>query len=494
MPSEAAPVIQGDVYSRKVGFIYIFNLIVGAGALTLPKAFAEAGILGGLGILAVLGFVSYITASFMIESMAAANALKKIEAREPSESTVLLEGERKQDQSVDSAMTDEYLYEITERTEMAYMADNFFSPAGIKLFYICIISYLYGDLAIYAVAVPKSLVGAVCPTEGLCLGLFSSSTAYYVFLTAFALLIGPFCYFPVSKTKYLQLLTTCMRYAAMSIMIVIGCTLLVLTYNDCAKSVLVSYYANNAPLIAAGIIEGKGISLDQARLLDAGGAATLFGGAIYSFVCHHSLPGMVTPIENKKDFGEVIGLDYVMVYSLYSILCLTATFTFGDYHNISDIYTLDFKDVTFLFIGKFLALFPVVTLSSSFPIIAVTTANNLRTLFTGGEHKQFSWFVDRIVFPSVTIFPPIVLAYCTENVEMLVSITGSYCGLGIVFVIPVFIVLAARKRLSQILGNYNNHHRSFFASDKWCFAILVFCMISVLAITYKHLIQPKHKL
>ena len=38
------------------------------------------------------------------------------------------------------------------------MAKMFFNKAGIFLFYLCIIVYLYGDLAIYAAAVPKNIV------------------------------------------------------------------------------------------------------------------------------------------------------------------------------------------------------------------------------------------------------------------------------------------------------------------------------------------------
>ena len=44
----------------QVGLIYIFNLIVGTGALTMPKAFAEAGWLVsviGVGALAFMRFV-----------------------------------------------------------------------------------------------------------------------------------------------------------------------------------------------------------------------------------------------------------------------------------------------------------------------------------------------------------------------------------------------------------------------------------------------------
>jgi hypothetical protein len=38
---------EGASYSNAIGAVYIFNLIVGAGALSLPNAFAQAGFLSG---------------------------------------------------------------------------------------------------------------------------------------------------------------------------------------------------------------------------------------------------------------------------------------------------------------------------------------------------------------------------------------------------------------------------------------------------------------
>lgn len=38
---------EGASYSNGIGAVYIFNLIVGAGALSLPNAFAQAGYLSG---------------------------------------------------------------------------------------------------------------------------------------------------------------------------------------------------------------------------------------------------------------------------------------------------------------------------------------------------------------------------------------------------------------------------------------------------------------
>jgi hypothetical protein len=48
------------------------------------------------------------------------------------------------------------LFKISDRgcAEMAAMAGRFFTPLGEKLFYLTIVIYLYGDLCIYAAAVP----------------------------------------------------------------------------------------------------------------------------------------------------------------------------------------------------------------------------------------------------------------------------------------------------------------------------------------------------
>ena len=56
----------------------------------------------------------------------------------------------------------QYLYSSTSIAKHVHTAsDNFFSAVGIFLYYVVICLYLYGDLAIYAVAIPKSMTKAV---------------------------------------------------------------------------------------------------------------------------------------------------------------------------------------------------------------------------------------------------------------------------------------------------------------------------------------------
>nr|XP_035944502.1 transmembrane protein 104 isoform X5 [Halichoerus grypus] len=172
----------GELYSPYVGLVYMFNLIVGTGALTMPKAFATAGWLVSLVLLVFLGFMSFVTTTFVVEAMAAANAQlhwKRMENHQEeedddsstaSDSDVLVQDnyERAEKRPILSVQRrgSLNLFEITDRVEMGQMASMFFNKVGVNLFYFCIIIYLYGDLAIYAAAVPFSLMQVTCSATG----------------------------------------------------------------------------------------------------------------------------------------------------------------------------------------------------------------------------------------------------------------------------------------------------------------------------------------
>lgn len=80
-----------------------------------------------------------------------------------------------------------------------------------------------------------------------------------------------------------------------------------------------------------------------------------------------------------------------------------------------------------LFPQVFLLLFPVFTLSTNFPIIAITLRNNLKGLFLR-ETRRYSFFTSRCLFPLLAIIPPTIVGLVTSNVEFLVGITGAYAG------------------------------------------------------------------
>ncbi|XP_014675621.1 PREDICTED: transmembrane protein 104-like [Priapulus caudatus] len=492
----------GAQYSSVVGIIYVFNLIVGTGALTMPKAFGEAGWLLGLISVFLLCIMSLITVTFVVEVMASANAVlswKKLQSlkkagdisdkdiarqldpdfHEETEQSPLLHQSTCRSAKFNASVKPCNYYEISERIEMGQMASTFFSRCGVNLFYICIAVYLYGDLAIYAAAVPKSLRDVACykvnvtnNSEGndetdLCWpGTESKITrfsAYRIFLLGFTLFLGPFTFFNAQKTKYLQLFTSVMRWVAFLIMIIVA-----------------------AIRLAQG--EGHG----SPPVAQFAGVPTLFGVCVYSFMCHHSLPSLVTPMRDKSHLFSLLAAIYVTIFTFYMLLSFTAVFTFS---KLEDLYTLNFEPtggadavVNVVFIQYFLALFPVFTLSTNFPIIAITLRNNLSALFLR-DSRSYHCCVTRLLFPLLTIAPPIVVSFFTNNLEFLVGITGSYAGAGIQYVLPAFLVYYARLDTRMILGSgVKNAYRSPFSHTAWVVIVLLWAAAAVVFVTVNHIL------
>jgi amino acid permease len=70
----------------------------------------------------------------------------------------------------------------------------------------------------------------------------------------------------------------------------------------------------------------KGKGQGHPAVANFSGIPNLFGVCIYSFMCHHSLPSMVTPIRNKKGLYALIGSDFVLILGFYALLSFTGIF------------------------------------------------------------------------------------------------------------------------------------------------------------------------
>eukprot|EP01133_Synstelium_polycarpum_P015855 gene15855-18841_t len=205
----------------------------------------------------------------------------------------------------------------------------FLGNIGHKLFYLILVVYLFGDLAIYATTVPTSLVKVTGPFS---IGSWhlSHQEAYYFFLGLFGMFVVPFSMFNFQKTKYLQLLTLVTRNLAFFLMIILAIIF---------------------------IAQGKGANLHDLVLFDIGQLPKMFGVSIYAFMCHHSLPSIITPIENKKRLSFIMGADFLFIFFAYSVLCITAVIAFGTQTNstceISNVHTFIPCTIQSLYIYNF---------------------------------------------------------------------------------------------------------------------------------------------
>eukprot|EP00741_Cyanophora_paradoxa_P022705 tig00021494_g21927.t1 len=525
----AGDITIGHTYSGFTGFVFIFNLIVGVGALALPSAFRQAGVVLSTVFLLGVGFLSYIAATYVVEAIAIANALLYQEEEEDER----LEGKRP---AAAAAAADEATpllkkaaaagggggatpvrgrveagwFEIDRRVELATLSDMFFGPRGRLLFFATLAAYLYGDLTIYAVSVPLTLARTL-QTPALALGPLVLP-AYHAYLFCFAAFVLPFCFFNFQRTAYLQFGTMAVRNLAFLVMVL-----------------LAAAYAHST-----GGARAADVPLVQPSRLPL-----LFGTAIYSFMCHHSVPSIVAPIRNKASLGALLAGVFGAVAAAYLALCYTALAAFGSVRNgacrlepgppcaIQPLYSLNFASSDWRFLARFLALFPVFTLSSNFPLIAITLRNNLSQLYfelapprrryhpphvagphaapdceqadearleaealKGGDdatgHERVSPLGAAATLLAVA--PPLALAAATQNVKLLVGVTGSFAGLAIQFVIPPLLVLAARRLCRAKLGPHAprlNPHRSPFGAPAWAYGMLAWAALCLAFTSYQ---------
>ena len=208
-------------------------------------------------------------------------------------------------------------------------------------------------------------------------------------------------------------------------------------------------------------------------------------------MCHHSLPALVAPIANKSTLNRSLSLDYVLIAGFYLLLALTGSFAFA---HLDDLYTLDFgprgagdcsKNTNFFTIitEYFLALFPVFTLSTSFPIIAITLRNNLQSLFLDKE-GTYNLFLRKILFPVLAILPPYAVAMITKDLSILVGITGSYAGAGIQYIIPASLVYYSRQKTERVIGlGVQNKFASPFRSRYWPGFVIAWAMACMVIVS-----------
>ncbi|VDD75393.1 unnamed protein product [Mesocestoides corti] len=312
----------------------------------------------------------------------------------------------------------------------------------------------------------------------------------FILLIIFACSLGPFFFCNVTKTRWLQIGTTIARWVSIILMSSIAIARIIefpevprLDHHQLPTymSLLNTPVRPNPPIA------------NFAKLPSA------FGVCVYSFMCHHSLPGIITPISNKRRLFVTIMLPvYLIIFACYLLLSGTAVAAF-DY--IHDLYTLNFVPTSdpslrpgwlLLLADYFLALYPVFALSSSFPVIGTTLTNNLRSLFLLLPSARRGRLVVRWGVPFLALVPPILFSMAVNDVGELVGITGAFGGSGIMYIFPGVLVFYARKALmikvqsltlndESVAGDQPgvivvNPYRSPFSHSLWLILVILWAI------------------
>ena len=363
----------GSSYSTFSALIFIFNLVVGTGALALPKAMADAGWLLSVIFLAIVAVFAFISATFVIEAQAAANAVLKTAPGAAGRATA---------DSGLGAFEKPLLgggspYQITERVEVTYMGELLGSPRMRTFFSVMLMVYLYGDLAVYAVTISTALSSvarlpfdhpAVVPDSGSTGGLEDDDDrlSYSIYLLCFAVLTLPIAFLDFQKSAWLQYTTCAVRNSAFFTMVIV---MAIHTQTD-----------------GAGIPPSAHLPRAPIKVAEPAEFAELYGVCIYAFMCHHSLPSIISPIRNKNIVTRIFFFDYIFILIAYVGLGGVSLLAFDGLPDspgscpptmiadeptpcpVQHLITQNFESFSFKPLAYYLSLYPVFALTTNFPL------------------------------------------------------------------------------------------------------------------------------
>lgn len=114
--------------------------------------------------------------------------------------------------------------------QMGAIVDTLLPPAGKTLWFVVIILYLYGDLAIYAVFIPDTLK-SVFPEIIAGNWHLKEDGVYYCGIILLAVFVAPLAMFSLRKTMLLQITTMITRNVVFWIVVIAAFSLLTHPYQ-----------------------------------------------------------------------------------------------------------------------------------------------------------------------------------------------------------------------------------------------------------------------
>lgn len=410
-------------YSPYVAFAFLVNFMLGTGVLTLPYAFANGGVLLASSFVLFFCIVGFVTATFELESMAIANAIRRIQGgergveegedtslrvdddgddddvRTPSMSMMSEPGGEAVVEDKDDEILETDLFALRERVELAEMLELFYgyekvdaedAPVeeyttsqlrgwwkrtrrkNVCIVYFCNITlmiYLTGTMATYASLIASTFKNLITDT------LFGMD-AYYIFVALTVCIGTPLSFGNFQSTKYIQLLIMIARMSVFGIMVV---------------TTGVYFFQGDKENEKGGQDQ---YPIDGAYYANPSGIASLYGNIVFTFMTHHSLPGLLSPIRPMSKIKTVLFFSLAFCCAAYVLLCTFAMLAFWNApENVSDrcgdntepcqimkTYNINFSSYHVKWIGDYIEGYPLLMLML-FPLIAITLRNNVRDFY-----------------------------------------------------------------------------------------------------------------
>ncbi|KAL4428774.1 hypothetical protein ABPG74_001288 [Tetrahymena malaccensis] len=429
------------------------NVMMGMGPLILPSVFYESGVVLSGFFLILIGFFSYFSAEFIIEGMSICNYIQH--KKHKYEKTQLkTDNEAVAVQQVDSDKTANQQYqnpfELNQKFEYGEMGEVLIGKIGKFFISLIIIFYLIGTMIMKCMATAH-VMSKVFEN-------FQILNSYNLWLISFFLISAVFSFKNVQDTQGLQSFIFYIR-AITVIFMLLGC------FNSIYLTGMHPLFNQNYPSISF-----KGFN-------------HFFSNAVFAYNMHHSLPSMSKPIHPSKDIKKVLMSSFTIAITVFFSLCLSGILAFGDslveQHDLK-LFNFNFKEQSpFVY---YLSGFYVFLNITAFPVMTITSRNNLLAFFPSEQNSQTSnqnqpqqqeqqngsgFTLKNIIGSLCILIPVFFISVFVKNIQIVLNIIGGILGSAMLNIIPAFLVIKGRKITQNLTQEEQKdfYHKTILSSN-----------------------------
>jgi amino acid permease len=397
------------------GFVYTMNIVIGAGFLSIPYAFAQSGVVLSLLYLLILSLQNIYLTLMFLEIIHKSKYLKAWQNEGTEYHLTVLELLRsKKHSTIDREFPDiSQIPRIDACTSFWLIFGKKFGIFYLIIVTLCFEGSMIAYVSIFASSFTSNIpVGDLSTCDIYESGVFSKcGVNYWVFVVIYGIIVIFLSFKGLEEQKAFQFLMCIMRFVIMTI-IIVCCFFLILRGKDIDSSDKLTA----RPSLARP--ENSGITIPI---------------IIFALLYQIQMPSVAELVNDKpRNLWRIVALVTVVSFFFYGALGLVVPFAINDLESEVSInfreYSAGYKERTFWmhFVSFVVVLFPAFDVISSFPLSSISLADNWIAVLYGKQ--QVGKKVERAIKGVIAVVP-VFIAFFVFDLGKILDVVG---------VIPLF--------------------------------------------------------
>ena len=199
-------------------------------------------------------------------------------------------------------------FSLVERIELNEMVEMLFKdskPGERSKWNLALMVFLNASLIVYLTGTMATYSALVASTfKHLITDTIANVDSYYIFMVVTVCIGAPLSFGNFQNTKYIQIVICAARMSVYIIMVVTTATYFFQGDADDNKS-----------------SENPHPKDFDTYYMNFSGISSLYGNIVFTFMTHHSLPGLLSPIRPERHIKGVLAYSLMFCATAYIILC-----------------------------------------------------------------------------------------------------------------------------------------------------------------------------